>query len=59
MEEIEIIEKEIGDVLEIEERIPMWKIYQDIYKAMAFSDRHAYDPKNGERTQYEIPANSK
>ena len=26
MERIEIIEKEIGDVIEIEERVPMWKM---------------------------------
>lgn len=26
MEEIEIIEKEIGDVVEIEERVPVWKM---------------------------------
>jgi effector-binding domain-containing protein len=26
MEEIEIIEKEIGDVIEIEERVPVWKM---------------------------------
>lgn len=26
MDDIEIIEKEIGDVIEIEERVPVWKM---------------------------------